>query len=493
MTTTIAAPVTAPGYLARFAPGAVIGAPRSFDGGGSAPGVTVLIPTYSPPGGGRTDSLGLCLSTVLAAAPAAAAFLVVDNGLSESDARAVGALLRRTGREHHIVAAPRAPGRRYTAAQARNAGLAFLAAQPDGSALRRRLLLFLDDDTALAPGALARLQAALDARPHAVAACPRVVPVPDLAGWLTHRPDGASPAAQGRPGSAPAGHAHADPADNADSAHGSHPAGSAAPRRLAGALNGDGYDLLSVTSHGSLVTGRTVGLLVRQDAVLWWVRHRGPLFYADTPYGSTEDMLVMALLSRLGELWAVPAAEVVDEARKTPGATRDQQFAWGYDHAWLARALAEAGAIPSGVNVLAWQRGAGWEEYRRADWGPYAGFLINPVELRLGYRMLRATTADPAVAEAMFGAHAGRVRAGTHRLGRVLRRWRASAGTAPRRPRPDLPPLGGRDWAGLRDGMDALIGHLAGNVVGSLDHGPFFLYGARQPAGAPPPDRRPPS
>ncbi|TDC86140.1 glycosyltransferase [Micromonospora sp. KC606] len=470
MSTTTAMPTvtttraTAPGYLARFAPGAETGAPRSFDGDVSAPGVTVLIPTYSPPGGGRTVSLWLCLSTVLAAVPGAA-LLVVDNGLSVPDARVVGELLRGTGREHRIIAAPRASGTRYTAAQARNAGLAFLA-HTDGSALRRRLLLFLDDDTALAPGALARLQATLDTNPRAIAACPRVVPVPDLDGWLRRRPGGATTLTHGVPGTT--GHAPAT-----------------ASRRLPGALNGDGYDLLSVTSHGSLITGRTVGLLVRQDPVLWWIRHRGPLFYEGTPYGSSEDMLAMALLSRLGELWAVPAAEVVDEARKTPGATRAQQFAWGYDHAWLARALAEAGAIPPGVNALAW-RDTGWVEYRFADWGPHAGFLINPAELRLGYRMLRAITADQEVAGAMFGVDAGRVRAGTHALGRVLRRWHASAGAASCRPRPDLPPRAGRDWAGLRDGMDALVGHLAGNVVGSLDHGPFFLYGARQPAVAPP-------
>ncbi|MFI9644281.1 glycosyltransferase family A protein [Micromonospora sp. NPDC051925] len=462
--------VTASEYLAQLAPGAEPGVPQSFDGDASASGVTVLIPTYSPPGGGRTDSLSLCLSTVLATAPAAV-LLVVDNGLSTPDARIVGELLRGTGREYRIVAAPRLPGTRYTAAQARNAGLAFLA-HPEGAALRRRSLLFLDDDTALAPDSLVRLQAVLDANPRAIAACPRVVPVPDLDSWRRPRPGGQAVPTHGWPGSA-------------------GPVPAIGSRRLPGALNGDGYDLLSVTSHGSLITGRTVGLLVRQDPVLWWVRHRGPLFFEGTPYGSTEDMLAMAVLSHLGELWAVPAAEVVDEARKTPGATRAQQFAWGYDHAWLARALAEAGAIGSGVNALVW-RGTGWEEQRCGDWGPYAGFLINPAELRLGYRMLRAITAEREVAEAMFSVDADRVRAGTHALGRVVRRWRADADAARRRPRPDLPPLADRDWAGLRDGMDALIGHLAGNVVGSLDHGPFFLYGARQPAVAPPSDRSTP-
>jgi len=42
--------------------------------------------------------------------------------------------------------------------------------------------------------------------------------------------------------------------------------------------------------------------------------------------------------------------------------------------------------------------------------------------------------------------------------------------------------LADRDWSGLRGGVDSLIGHLAGNVTGSLDGAPFFLYGARQPA-----------
>jgi glycosyltransferase involved in cell wall biosynthesis len=421
--------------------------------GASSPGVTVLIPTYTAPTGGRTATLRICLSSVdaaVAGSDLAVALLVVDNGLSAEDARTVGDLLRATGRPHHILPAPRVGGRRYTAARARNVGLAFLAGQPAGSPLRRRWLLFLDDDTALAPSALDLLAGTLQARDRAVAACPRVVPVPDLAAALRDR----------------------DPRG-----------GTGAPRRLPGALNGPGYDLVSVTSHGSLVTGRTVGLLVRQDPVLGWIRDRVPLFYEGTPFGSTEDMLAMAMLSLLGELWSVPSAEVVDEARKTPGDTRAQQFAWGYDHAWLARALTEAGALTPGVHALAW-RGDGWEQ-GWADWGPHAGFLINPDELLLAYRMLRAIVADGAVAAAMFGAHAGKVRAGTPALGRVLRRWREGAGVASRRPRPDLPPLGSRDWAGLRDGMDSLVGHVAGNVAGSFDHAPYFLYGARQPAAHP--------
>lgn len=448
-------------YLALLRRPPAAASPPASGGDPPDPGVTVLIPTYTAPGQRRTESLRLCLSSVDRAFPAgqgmSLALLVVDNGLSAIDASAVSAMLRASGRPHHIVAAhhhpvPGAPGQRYTAAEARNAGLAFLAHQPARSPLRRRWLLFLDDDTALAPSALVEMLDALNARDRAVAACPRVVPVPDLAASLR------------RPGVVAGG--------------------GGPPRRLPGALCRSGYDLLSVTSHGSLITGRIVGLLVRQDPVLWWARDRGPLFYPGTPYGSTEDMLAMAVLSLLGELWSVPSAAVVDEARRTPGATRAQQFAWGYDHAWLARALAEAGVLAPGVHALTWRSGTGWE-HGRADHGPHSGFLVNPAELRLGHRMLRAITADRAVCAEMFGDHADRVRAGTRELGRVLRRWRADAGAATVRPRPDLPPLAARDWAGLRDGMDSLVGHLAGNVAGSLDHAPYFLYGARQPAARP--------
>jgi glycosyl transferase family 2 len=410
------------------------------------PGVTVLVPTYTPAAGARTASLRYCLASVRAAAgDLPVSVLVVDDGLSSPAARQVGELLRAAGHPHRVVPAAGGPGARdrarYTAAAARNAGLAFLAGQPPDSPLRRRWLLFLDDDTALAPAALRRLIRTLAGRDRAVAACPRVVPVPDLAGWCGPDPGGT-------------------------------------PRRLPGALGGGRYDLLSVTSHGSLVTGRTVGLLVRQDPVLRWVGDRGPLFYADTPFGSTEDMLAMAVLSRLGELWSVPAAVVLDEARKTPGATRTQQFAWGYDHAWLARALAEAGLLAPGVHALAWHPPAGWRQHL-AGWAE-GGFLVNPAELRLGHRLLRALTADRSHAAELFGDHGERVRAGVPALGRVLRRWRADPGAGSSRP--DLPPLAGRDWAGLRDGIDALVGHLAGNVAGSLDHAPYFLYGARQPA-----------
>ncbi|MEN3306987.1 MAG: hypothetical protein V7603_3189 [Micromonosporaceae bacterium] len=443
------------GYLALLRQPSATGPPPRWDGG-CGPGVTVLIPTYTAPGDRRTDTLRLCLSTVLNAAPAgggmAVALVVVDNGLSTVDARTVGELLRACGCAYRIVTAPRVDGGRYTVAQARNAGLDYLARQPAASPLRQRWLLFLDDDTALAPHALAQLCGALHAQERAIAACPRVVPVSNLAASLRRNGH--------RQGAAPR------------------------PRRLPGPLRPGGYDLLSVTSHGSLVTGRTVGLLVRQDPVLYWIRERAPLFYEGTPYGSTEDMLAMAMLSRLGELWSVPGAEVADEARKTPGATRAQQFAWGYDHAWLAWALAEAGVLTPGVHALEWRAGTGWE-HTSADWGPHSGFLVNPGELRLGYRMLRAIAADREVTVQMFGPRADAVRAGIREMGRVLRRWHAGAGSAQRRPRTDLPPLAARDWAGLRDGMDSLLGHLAGNAAGSLDHPPFFLYGARQPAAHP--------
>jgi hypothetical protein len=400
-------------------------------------GVTVLIPTHTTTGRDRVESLRLCVASVLASGVGPVALVVVDSGLSAPAAAQVAELLRGTGCVHQVV-----PCEKGCAARARNAGLAFLAQQPADSPFRHSLLLFLDDDTALAPSSLIRLRATLRARDRAIAACPRVVPVPDLAGW-------------------------------------SSSGGSPPPRRLPGALNGNGYDLLSVTSHGSLVTGRTVGLLVRQEPVLRRVRDGKPLFYEDTPHGSTEDMLAMAALSRLGELWSVPAAEVADEARGTPGATRSQQFAWGYDHAWLARALAEAGALTPGVHTLTWHAGTGWE-YGHADWGPYCGFLVNPAELRLGHRMLSAISADRTVAEQMFGAQAEKVGAGTAALGQVLDRWDRTPRTTA--PRPDLPPLGRRDWSSLRDGMDALLGHLAGNIAGSLENSPYFLYGARQPA-----------
>lgn len=460
--------------------------PRASAGSRAAPGITVLIPTYTPAstpaGADRTATLRLCVNSVLAAARYAGgapiAFVVIDNGLSRAAAREAGELLRAVGCSYQIIRTAGADQRRYTAGNARNAGLAFLGGLPAGSSLRREHLLFLDDDTAVAPDALARLRQVLDGRPAAIAACPHVVPVADLASW-GGRDARASPAAP-------------QPGDE--------------PRRLRGPLTETGYDLLSVTSHGSLVTGRTVGLLVRTEPVLALVRAHGCLFFEGTPYGSSEDMLVMALLSRLGELWRVPAAAVADEARKTPGTTFGQQFAWGYDHAWLARALGEGGLLDSGVHVLSWRREAGWEQ-RRLHWGQCTGFVINPGELRLGLRLLAALVADPVVGADMFGTTAQQVAAGTRLLGRVLARADSAARPAtaagPRaggcRGRPDLPALRGRDWTSLRSGLDALLGHLAGNVVASLDNSsldntchdntvvpsglpPYFLYGARQAA-----------
>jgi hypothetical protein len=433
-------------------------------------GVTVLIPTYTPAGADRTASLRTCVGSALAAARRGGdiplAFVAVDNGLSPAAARGADDLLRASGRPYVIIrtaAVSPAAANRYTAAQARNAGLAFLSTLPESSPLVRDHLLFLDDDTALAEDSLAMLQETLAARPEAIGACPRVVPMPDPARWLATRSQ--TRTAQTR--TAEAGR----------------------PRRLTSPLREDSYDLLSVTSHGSLVTGRVVGLLVRTDPVLSWVRAHGTLFYEDTPYGSSEDILVMAVLSRLGELWQVPGAVIADETRNTPGATLAQQFAWGYDHAWLARALGEAHLLDPGIHVLSWQP-AGWR-YAHADWGPHTGFLINPAELWLGYRLLHALGTDQDAAAGVFGGLSQQVADGTQLLGRVLTRWRASAGMARSRHRPDLPPLAGRDWTTLRSGLDSFIGHLAGNAAGSLHNGtdhekypPFFLYGTRQPAAA---------
>jgi hypothetical protein len=432
--------------------------------GTGAAGVTVLIPTYTAADGNRTASLGICIRSALAAARTSdipLAFLVVDNGLSQAACRQADELLRASGRTYNVLRTAAGPAdRRYTAARARNAGLAFLAGLPAGSPLVQGFLLFLDDDTALAPDSLTRLRATLTSRPGVMGACPNVIPVPDTARWLATVKTAGTMAGR---------------------------AGDGEPRRLASPLREAAYDLLSVTSHGSLVTGRTVGLLVRTAPVLSWVRVHGSLFYEATPYGSSEDILVMALLSRLGELWRVPGAMVADEARKTPGSTLMQQFAWGYDHAWLARALGEANLLDPGIHVLSWCS-TGWE-HTRADWGPHTGFLINPTELRLGLRLLRALTADRCASAGLFGSVSRQVAAGTRLLGKVLARWQTDPVPASRQHRTDLPPLGSRDWASMRGGMDALVGHLAGNAAGSVSNSagrgmlpPFFLYGARQPA-----------
>lgn len=426
--------------------------------GGEGRGVTVLVPTYSPPGGDRSTRLRRCVESVLVAAREAGgapvSFVIVDNGLTSAARADLSALLQAAGRPGLVVeTAPpgaRLPGR-YTAAAARNAGLAALAALPEDAPERQRHLLFLDDDAAPAPTALAALRATLDAEPDAVAACPAVVPVADPAAWLATAPRGGP-----------------------------------RPRRLPGPIRAGRYDLLSVTSHGSLVAGRTVGLLVRQRAVLESVRRRGPLFFEGTPFGSSEDMLAMAMLTGLGELWSVPAARVADETRDTPAATRTQQFAWGYDHAWLVRALGDRGGLEPGVHVLDWH-GDGWHQHLLRV-GARTGLLINPAELAAGYRILSAAQADPAMAEGLFDRHAAEVGAGLPILADALRLWRrATPGDG--RPRGDLPVLGRRDWSGLRDGLDALVGHLAGNAAGSAandEAGGFFLFGARQPVRAQP-------
>lgn len=334
--------------------------------------------------------------------------------------------------------------------------MAALLATPRSSPLRTRYLLFLDDDSAIAPGALAQLVRCLEGRPKAVAACPNIEPTHDLAKWLADQV------------STPA-------------------TGAGAPGPLPGALRGGRYDLLSVTSHGSLITGRVVGMLARQAPVLSWLADGGRLFYTETPYGSGEDMLAMAALSRLGELWRVPGAVAGDRARATPGRTRAQQFAWGYDHAWLAGKLASAGLLEEGVHSLTWEDGRGWMQATITLPG-HIGFLVNPDELQVAADGLSALSGSTATQ--LFGEHATGIDEGLQRLCEVMHRHRRLVTTSMRRSRPDLPPLVPRRWDTLRDGLDALLGHVAGNALGSLQHEldaetglpRRFLYGARQPA-----------
>jgi hypothetical protein len=424
------------------------------------PGVTVLIPTHSDRthdgGTDRIDTLAHCLRS-LAAQPREGALpvsvVIVDGGLASGDADRVRAALRTTGLPHEVVPAPPGP---KSAAGTRNAGLAWLAQQPDGSPLVHRHLLFLDDDTALAPGGPAALADILDRHPEAVAVCPKIVTVASVVEWLDREPP--------------------------------VPAAGAASRALPGSLHDGRYDLLTVTSHGSLVAGRVVGLMVRADLVLGWLRRGGRLFYPSTPRASSEDMLAMATLTRLGQLRAASGVRVADLVRRTPVDTRRQQLAWGYDHGWLAGELGAAGLLDPGLHVLTWDEGIGWRQYRRPDPDRY-GYLVNPREVATLGAMLAAAARDGATARSLFGVSAAELGAAAAPLTTLPARLPELLRDAEVRHRPDLPPLVPRRFETLREGLDGLLAHLAGNALGSMAHGladdglpAHFLYGLRQGA-----------
>ncbi|MEJ3745891.1 glycosyltransferase family A protein [Actinomycetes bacterium KLBMP 9797] len=424
------------------------------------PGVTVLIPAHSDRthdgGTDRIDTLAYCLRS-LAAQPREAALpvsvVIVDGGLAAGDADRIRAALRATGLPHEVVPAP--PGAK-SAAGTRNAGLAWLAQQPDGSPLVHRHLLFLDDDTALAPGGPAALADVLDRHPQAVAVCPKIVTVASVVDWLDREP----------------------PA----------PVARVASRALPGSLHDGRYDLLTVTSHGSLVAGRVVGLMVRADLVLGWLRGGGRLFYPGTPRGTSEDMLAMATLGRLGQLRTAPGVRVADLVRRTPVDTRRQQLAWGYDHGWLAGALGAADLLEPGLHVLTWDEGIGWRQHRCPDPDRY-GYLVNPREVAALGAMLAAAARDGTTARPLFGVPAAELAAATAALTTLLARLPELLRDAEVSHRPDLPPLVPRRFETLREGLDGLLAHLAGNALGSLTHGlagdglpARFLYGLRQGA-----------
>lgn len=435
--------------------------PRNLDNAHSSEtGITVLIPTYTAPDSDRTASFRVCIESLAMGLPPdlRVAVLVVDNGLSADGAHAVKQVLGESGLPYHVMTAPRGTDRRHqTAAHARNIGLTALAALPAARPLRHRYLLFLDDDNAVGPGAVTELIGALDELPRAIAVCPKIEVVPDLESW--------------RPSVLPA-----MPVE---------------PRRLPGPLYQGRYDLLSVTSHGSCLAGRVVGLMVRQEPLMEWIRRAEHLFFEETPFGSSEDMLAMADLSQFGEIWSIPTARVADQARESPASTRTQQFGWGYDHAWLARALAEASLLESGVHVLSWDEVAGWTQTRVAVPG-ITGFLVNPGELRVVGSVVRTLAKERRIGAALFHQQNDVVASGADKLMRILDWWEQGPVIAQRVARPDLPPLTQRDWGSLRDGLEGIVGHIAGNIAGTHDIDPeplglprFFLFGARQPADKP--------
>jgi hypothetical protein len=236
------------------------------------------------------------------------------------------------------------------------------------------------------------------------------------------------------------------------------------------------------------VAGRVVGLMVRADLVLGWLRAGGRLFYPGTPRGSTEDMLAMATLSRLGKLRAVPDVRVADLIRRTPVDTRSQQLAWGYDHGWLPGALGAADLLVPGMHVLAWDEATGWRQYRRRAPGRY-GYVVNPRELAVLGGMLAGVAGDDTAARSLFGVPAAELGAATTALSTLLARLPDLLRDAEIIPRPDLPPLVPRRFDTLREGLDGLLAHLAGTALGSMSHGrsddglpAHFLYGLRQGA-----------
>jgi hypothetical protein len=420
-------------------------------------GVTVVVPTCPDSSGSRAAALIASLRSITASASRSGlpiAVLVVADGLPADCLAALQRAVANLGCPFEVAATDPVPaGAAPSPARTRNHALTILASQAPTSPLRRRYLLFLDDDSAIAPGGTEALSRTLEADEAAIAACPRVVPVADLAAWRPPRP------------------------------------GRMAVSELPGPWRNGDYDLLTVTSHGSLITGRLVGLLVRAEPVLAWVDAGGRLFCPQIPRASTEDMLAMATLAKLGRVLGVRTVQAADQARATPAATRAQQIRWGYDHAWLARALAALGLLPPGIHALIWHQSGGWFEVSKHAADGTSGVIVNPGQLTKLCQLLSAIAADQELAAALTGPDAGELAEAAAVLARVLRWWREGGAPASVRPRPDLPHRVPDDWASLRDGLDSQLAHVAGNSLGTLRSGldgsgfpRQLLFGLRQRA-----------
>lgn len=418
------------------------------------PGVVVLVPIHAD---SRIDTLQHTLQSIAAQNQEFPPQIVIaDNGLTPSGARKINQIGESISLPISFADAHPTSDNEKNAAHARNRGLSFIqtvgATDPS---FRTDGILLVDSDTALLPGAIDELKRSTKEHERAVAVTARSIAVPTLNGETYSRYF-----TQATPGERE----------------------SEMPLPL---LYSDGkVDIASLVAFGSDVAAKTCGLYLDRATM-----NRFDKPFVQMPNGSAEDMIFSVALSRIGETYYNPNAQLLDQTRETVEQTRQQRSNWGRDHAILFNDLAALGFVEPGIHILEPTNGH-WEEWVIPGSEEVTGMIINPSQLKmLGNDLLDITSFGRPLG---FNTEISRqeIVNSVYLMGRLIDFIDKTRCEASHAIRPTLPKPTAVDTTHPRFSSESLTALLAGNIQGMYDiqhieNGVLpktFFFGVRQAA-----------
>lgn len=310
------------------------------------PGVVVLVPIHAD---SRIDTLRHTLQSIADQNQDLPPQVVIaDNGLTQSGTRKINQIGEDLSLPISFADAHPTTDNEKNAAHARNRGLSVIQSLGATDPLfRTDGILLVDSDTALLPGAINELKKSTQEHEGAVAVTARSISIPTLNGetysrYFTEATQGAREREMPLP-----------------------------------LLYSEGkVDIASLVAFGSDVAAKTCGLYLDRA-----IMSRFDKPFVQMPNGSAEDMIFSVALSRIGETYYNPNAQLLDQTRETVEQTRQQRSNWGRDHAILFSDLATLGYVKPGVHILEPNNGH-WEEWVIPGSEEVTGMIINPSQLK---------------------------------------------------------------------------------------------------------------